>query len=227
MQMRQSIPKTTNSKKNCVLLFVRAPEKGKVKTRLARVLGDESALEYYKDFVEKELEMLRRGNFDTVVCYCPSESKAAVEKWLGKERELIPQSGRDLGERMSGAFASAFFMGYEKALLIGSDLPDLPIAIIGEAFEKLECANAVIGPALDGGYYLIGFCDGSYSKSVFSNIPWGESQVFEKTIRRFREESLRHHILPAWRDIDDYDDLLSYLRKTDSQNFIEHDNGMY
>jgi uncharacterized protein len=216
-----------DSEKNCVLLFVRAPEKGMVKTRLARVLGEEAALEHYKDFVEKEMETLSEGNFDTAVCYCPPESKAVVEKWLGVDRKLIPQSGKDLGERMADAFSNAFSMGYRKVLLIGSDLPDLPLAIICEAFEELDRADAVVGPALDGGYYLIGFCRGSYSKNAFRDIPWGESSVFGKTLLRFGEESLRYHELPPWRDIDDYGDLLWYLEKTGAQNLIEHTNGMY
>ncbi len=216
-----------DSEKNCVLLFLRAPEKGMVKTRLARVLGDEAALEHYKDFVEKEIGTLSKGNFETVVCYCPPESKTAVQTWLGIGLKLIPQSGKDLGERMADAFSNAFSMEYEKVLLIGSDLPDLPLEIINEAFEELDRADAVVGPALDGGYYLIGFCRGSYSKNAFRDIPWGESSVFGKTLLRFEEESLRRHELPPWRDIDDYRDLLRYLEKNGAQNLIEHTNGMY
>lgn len=204
----------TSTEKRCVLLFVRAPEKGKVKTRLAGVLGDEAALNHYRGFVEKELYTLSRGDFDTIVCYCPPEGKTAVEKWLGRDLETVPQSGRDLGERMANAFVEAFRRLYNKALLIGSDLPDLPLAVVYEAFEELDRADAVVGPAMDGGYYLIGFRDDSFSKHVFRDIPWGEGRVFESTLSRFGKEAIRYHVLPAWRDIDDYSDLVSYLEKT-------------
>jgi rSAM/selenodomain-associated transferase 1 len=195
----------------CVLVFVRAPEKGKVKTRLAKTIGDEKTLDLYKKFVTQELDMLKRGRFAIIIFYHPAESKEVVQKWLGSEYEYIGQVGDDLGHRMAAAFNEAFRRGFKKALLIGSDLPDLPYAFVKKAFEALDGNDAVIGPSADGGYYLIGFHSSASLGEVFSGICWGGDDVFEKTLLLLRKNSMRYLILPEWSDVDDYGDLVSYI----------------
>ena len=195
----------------CVLLFLRAPELGKVKTRLAGVVGEELALEYYMGFVESELAMLSRGAFKTVICYHPPEKKALVQRWLGDGKPCIAQSGGDLGRRMANAFETVFREDCRRAVLIGSDIPDLPYEFVVRALRELVRNDAVIGPAEDGGYYLIGFAAGAYSRKFFEKMPWGSERVFEKTVDRFEQGGLRFHRLPPWNDIDDHRDLSNYL----------------
>jgi rSAM/selenodomain-associated transferase 1 len=197
----------------CILVFVRAPEMGKVKTRLANVIGQDAALRLYKSFVADELDMLRDLFFDVIICYHPPTARETIGNWLNKEFNFMAQSGKDLGQRMENAFEEVFSWGYQQALLIGSDLPDLPSSIILDAFDHLTRQDAVIGPCEDGGYYLIGFHRDTYSGEVFMKIPWGTAQVFDRTLLRFHKKNLTSYILPRWRDIDDFEDLL-WLKKS-------------
>ncbi len=201
------------SKKSCILVFVRAPELGKVKTRLAKVIGNEAALNLYMNFVADELEMLQSQFHDVIVCYYPSVARSQVETWLkGYGYDLMAQSGKDLGERMGNAFEGVFSGGYQYALLIGSDLPDLSSLIILDAFHHLTCKDSVIGPCEDGGYYLIGFRRDTCFKEAFIQIPWGTGQVFNQTLLRFHEKNLTYHTLQKWRDIDTYEDLTLFKK---------------
>jgi uncharacterized protein len=201
----------------CILVFVRAPEMGKVKTRLANVIGQDAALRLYKSFVADELDMLRNLFFDVIICYHPPTARQTIGNWMNKEFDFMAQSGKDLGQRMKNAFEEVFSLGFQQALLIGSDLPDLPSSIILDAFDHLTRQDAVIGPCEDGGYYLIGFRWDTYSSEVFMQIPWGTAQVFDQTLLRFRENNLNSYILPRWRDIDDFEDLL-WLKKSLDKN---------
>ena len=141
----------------CVLVFVKAPEIGRVKTRLVGRLDAADAVNLYKCFTADILETLDRWGYPVVVCYHPEAAEKRVTQWLGNGYIYQPQQGKDLGERMARAFSHAFAHGHRAAVLIGSDLPDLPGDRIEAAFSALARSRAVIGPALDGGYYLIGF----------------------------------------------------------------------
>ena len=117
---------------------------------------------------------------------------------------------------MKNALAETFAAGFTRAVVIGSDLPDLPPEIIDEAFDRLTAIPAVIGPSRDGGYYLIGFTAEGFAPSVFDDIPWGTETVFRKTLNRFRDQDIAPVILPVWRDIDtieDLDDLVLTLKE--------------
>jgi uncharacterized protein len=205
------------SGKRCILVFVRAPEIGKVKTRLANVIGDEAALRLYMDFVADELDMLRNLFFDVIICFYPYTERHSVESWLNHEFYFMAQHGDNLGQRMDHVFKEAFSQGYKQALLIGSDLPNLPSSIILDAFDHLTRYDAVIGPSEDGGYYLIGFCDNSYCRETFMQIDWGTARVFEQTLLCFQKRYLNYHMLDKWRDIDDYKDLI-WLKKSLDKN---------
>jgi uncharacterized protein len=203
------------SHRGCILVFVRAPEMGKVKTRLANVIGHDAALSLYKSFVSDELDMLRDLFFDVIICYHPHTAQQTMENWLNDEFYFMAQSGDDLGQRMENAFEGVFSEGYQQALLIGSDLPGLPSSIILDAFDHLTRQDAVIGPCEDGGYYLIGFRRNTYSGEAFMQIPWGTEQVFDQTLLRFHKKNLTFHRLSIWRDIDDYEDLVVLKKSLD------------
>jgi len=119
----------------------------------------------------------------------------------------MPQHGRDLGERMKNGFLDGFAKGYKRVVLIGSDIPDLPKNSIEEAFQSLEETDAVIGPAFDGGYYLIGFRQSAFSSQVFEEINWGTATVFDETMKKLKRLRRSVHTLPRLRDIDTVEDL--------------------
>jgi rSAM/selenodomain-associated transferase 1 len=190
----------------CLIVFVKVPEEGKVKTRLARTIGDEAACALYRCFVADTVALARQTEFDTKVFFYPPEQVEAAADWLGKDVALMPQSGRDLGERMAAAFLEVFH-DYRYVVLIGSDVPDLPSKIVDETFTGLRTHDAVIGPAGDGGYYLIGFSADRFTTAPFEGIEWGEPGVFERTVDILMTCGLKVHVLPQWNDIDDFDDL--------------------
>jgi rSAM/selenodomain-associated transferase 1 len=193
--------------KKCILLFLRAPEKGRVKTRLAAGIGDNAALDLYRLFVEDILGMLSRTGYPVVLYGHPAEKLGDISTWLGPNLPCRPQAGGDLGLKMAMAFSEVFSSGFEKVLLIGSDIPDLPSRIIQSAFSALDQEGAAIGPAEDGGYYLIAFNRSAFSASVFDNISWGSEKVLPQTLAAFRENDTLVHRLEIWRDIDTIEDL--------------------
>ena len=194
-------------KNNAVIIFIRSPEKGRVKTRLAKGVGDTAALALYRCFVMDVLDMVRSTPWTLRVYYHPENAFNRIRAWLGKDLDLFPQKGTTLGDKMENALADTFVAGYEKAILIGSDLPDLPSQIIDSAFRGLDQCSATIGPSRDGGYYLIGFTARRFAPQIFHGIPWGTDQVFDLTLNRFMDHHVSYYTLPVWRDIDTHKDL--------------------
>jgi hypothetical protein len=186
---------------------VKNPERGKVKSRLAAAIGDESAVRLYKNLVTQMLSTLNEGTFPLSICFFPKKAKKAIQDWLGSDYLYLPQEGKDLGERMKHGFIDAFKMGFKRVVLIGSDIPGLPINYIEEAFNSLKEMDAVIGPAFDGGYYLIGFNQSTFSPRVFEGIAWGTKNVFAETIEKLKRSRRAVHSLPYHRDIDTAEDL--------------------
>jgi len=193
-----------------LLLFVRHPEKGRVKTRLARAIGGKEASDFYRCLVADSLALARRAGYPTLIFLYPPKGLEKASEWLGIEFPCLAQKGRDLGERMYGAFKTAF-LDCEEALLIGSDIPDLPLPLLHEAFESLKTHGAVIGPAKDGGYYLIGFSARTILAAPFIGVEWGSPTVFGQTMGTLRNNGLAVHVLPAWRDVDEYADLETFF----------------
>ncbi len=190
-----------------ILLFIKAPVKGRVKSRLAAVLDEDTALELYRNFVLDILDTIEQTSHPYRICVQPPDSIPAVADWLGRHHHFMPQDGNDLGERMGKTLHQVFAEGYDRAVLIGSDIPDLPAAILDDALSGLSDNDAVIGPAKDGGYYLIGFRINTFFPDVFHAIEWSTAAVFSRTMEVFAEAGLRVHALPAWRDVDTSEDL--------------------
>jgi rSAM/selenodomain-associated transferase 1 len=194
----------------CLLFFIKNPEKGNVKTRLASAMGDEKAVKLYKRFLLEMLSTLNRGTFLFYLCFYPEHSLKDLKRWLGDHYLYTPQYGENLGEKMKNGFVEAFAMSFKRVVLIGSDIPDLPLEFIEEAFTSLNEKDAVIGPSIDGGYYLIGFSDKSFSPQVFEGVPWGQETVFKKTMKLLEREGKTVHTLQPLRDIDTIKDLQNY-----------------
>jgi hypothetical protein len=191
----------------CIVMFVKNPERGMVKSRLASSVGDEVALDLYRCFVRDLMVMMTRTGYPYVIFFHPPDSRKKIAHWLGDTHVLLPQRGNDLGERMKHAFLTIFSQSYRHVLLIGSDSPDLPGTLIDEAFSSLRDHGAVIGPSLDGGYYLIGFRADTFLPEVFEGMPWSTPEVFRRTIDILQEKGFLFRILPQWMDVDTFDDL--------------------
>ncbi|UTD15553.1 glycosyltransferase [Tenacibaculum mesophilum] len=187
--------------RNLLLIFTRNPELGKVKTRLAKTIGDEAALDIYKFLLEHTKQVTQNLTCDKAVYYSVKIRKNDI--WDAPVYQKHQQEGSDLGVRMLNAFQQAFSTGYEKVVIIGSDLPDLTSEHINEAFEKLNSNDVVMGPAEDGGYYLLGMK--KLHANIFQNKDWGTSTVRKDTLNDLQNESV--HLLKALNDVDVFDDI--------------------
>lgn len=187
--------------KNLIIVFVRTPELGKVKTRLAKSIGDVSALTIYKLLLKHTETVLHDLSFDKVVYY--SEKVEENDFWEARLFEKKRQKGADLGKRMQHAFETAFEQGYQKVLIIGSDLFDLKSIHITTAFDALENHDLTIGPSLDGGYYLLGMKE--LYPAVFKNKKWGTDSILENTLKDLQQQNVK--LLEALNDIDTFEDL--------------------
>lgn len=187
--------------KNLLMIFTRNPELGKVKTRLAKTIGDQKALEVYKFLLNKTKEVTQDLVTDKAVFYSVKVRENDI--WDAAIYQKYPQSGSDLGARMQLAFQQAFDQGYEKVAIIGSDLFDLSQQHIETAFEQLNSNNVVIGPAEDGGYYLLALK--KVYPAIFQNKEWGTSSVRKDTLADLKNETI--FLLEQLNDIDVYDDL--------------------
>ena len=204
-----------------ILLFVKAPLRGQVKSRLAAVLGQDAALELYRNFVLDILASIEKSGVPCIICYHPPDSGEIVMNWLGGRLQCLPQEGRDLGERMERAFRRAFSEGASRAVLVGSDIPDLPPKLLNDALASLLENGAVIGPAKDGGYYLIGFRSETFLPDIFLGIAWSTDTVFSRTLQIFERAHHKVSLLPPWRDVDTIDDLKDFLSRNRNGGFSD------
>ncbi|MDQ7788059.1 MAG: TIGR04282 family arsenosugar biosynthesis glycosyltransferase [Thermodesulfovibrionales bacterium] len=200
------------SPEQSIILFVRFPEKGRVKTRLAKDIGEENVWILYKYFVLDLLETVSQGNRALKICYSPPEAGGGMKDWLGSGHSYMPQCGRDLGEKMRNAIEEVFGQGCSEIILIGSDIPDLPHALIESAYAFAR-HDAVIGPSHDGGYYLIGFKKETFLPEIFEGIAWGTERVFGKTMEIFTDSKYNIRILPLWQDVDRLADLKALYQR--------------
>ncbi|MFV0423324.1 TIGR04282 family arsenosugar biosynthesis glycosyltransferase [Oleidesulfovibrio sp.] len=206
---------------SCVLYFVKYPESGKVKTRLGEVLGNDKAALMYRHFVQDMLRGLTRLHADLRICYVPGDSDLPerFKAWLGPQHSYYAQQGLDLGERMKQAMQQAFDDGYDRVVLMGSDIPDFPFELVQKTLNDLQHYDAAIGPAFDGGYYLIGFRKEYFRPEVFDGIRWGESDVYQPTVEKMRKARLEVQFLPDWNDVDTIWDLNVLYRTNKNSSF--------
>ena len=198
-----------DSNNEVLLIFVKNPEAGKVKTRLAESIGDQPALEVYHALLDMTRRVADKLSCDRQVWY--SEHIEEDDRWDEGRYEKRLQSGSGLGERMRRAFARAFEEGYRRAVIIGSDCADLSSAHIEQAFSALKQKNIAIGPSEDGGYYLLGM--NKCRDGLFEGINWSTSEVFQQTMSRIEEQNLSCHRLPVLNDIDTESDLKASDKK--------------
>jgi len=188
---------------NKLIIFIRNPELGKVKTRLAKSIGDNKALEVYRLLLLKTRSVVLNVSARRFLFY--SDQVNLSDDWDSVYFEKQLQLNGDLGAKMKAAFNTAFEQESSKVIIIGSDCYDLSEEIINRAFESLEEFDAVIGPANDGGYYLLGM--NTFLPEVFDGIEWSTSSVFAKTVGRFKSLNRTVSVLPELVDIDEFSDL--------------------
>ncbi|MCF6296196.1 MAG: TIGR04282 family arsenosugar biosynthesis glycosyltransferase [Flavobacteriaceae bacterium] len=187
--------------KNLIIIFTRNPELGKVKTRLAKTIGNESALNIYKFLLNYTEKTIRNIDCDKAIYYTSDVKHNDIWDETIYQKHL--QKGDDLGLRMLNAFDNAFKNNYQKVVIVGSDLFDLQSKHIEETFRNLDNHNVVIGPAKDGGYYLLGMK--KLYTQVFKNKVWGTETVRKNTMQDLQNESV--FLLEELNDIDTYDDM--------------------
>lgn len=198
--------------KNVLMIFIRNPELGKVKTRLAKTIGDKAALEIYKLLLQHTFEVTKQIHCDTIIYYSEAIKKSVIKDTRYQKKI---QKGNNLGARMHNAFKAAFAAHYEKAVIIGSDNYSLKPSHIKEAFKMMDTHDAVLGPATDGGYYLLGMK--SLHPDIFKEKAWGTATVLTETLKDLK--AVRVHLLETLNDIDTYEDALSVHH---FQKFLNH-----
>jgi len=196
------------SPRRTLLVFAKAPRLGQVKTRIAATLGAGTAVSLYRRMGRDTLDRLRGGNWQTILCYTPAGALDEVQEWLDPEALLfLAQKGDDLGARLSHAFDLAL-SGGGVACAVGTDIPELDQALVESAFRRLEDPDGpevVLGPALDGGYYLLGMK--TPHPQMFYEIPWSTDVVRERTLERALALGLRVEQLTPLADVDEAADL--------------------
>ena len=187
---------------NVLLIFVKNKVKGKVKTRLAQTLGNDKALEVYNDLLKYTYNVTKNLPLKKVVYY--NDWIAQEDIFHSEYFDKALQAKGELGVKMKDAFELAFKNNAENVIIIGSDCPELTNEIILEAFEALKSHDVVIGPALDGGYYLLGMA--SFLPYLFENKKWSTSTVYEDSKADIKKHHLSLYELPALSDIDTEED---------------------
>lgn len=186
-----------------ILLFVKWPEAGRVKTRIAATAGAVRAVEIYRELTAAVCARLPR-DVTVIVMFDPPEASECVEEWLrpllGERASFSPQASGDLGERLTRAFAEAFAAGFGPVSAIGSDCIDLEPELFRCVRDELKRADCAIGPSTDGGYYLIALA--APHAELFHDIPWSAPETLARTLARAREAGLGVHLLAEQSDVD-------------------------
>ena len=190
-----------------ILVFQKNLIAGRTKTRLAATIGNEKALFVYKQLISITTNVLINLPFDKLIYYSefiPLDIEAKEIETAAKTLVLV-QHGNDLGARMLNSFSDQFKMGYSRLIIIGTDCPDLNSELLLNAFNALESHDIVIGPAADGGYYLLGMS--KLYPELFEGVEWSTSEVYGQTVDIISKLGLSFSLMPVLRDLDNEDDL--------------------
>jgi rSAM/selenodomain-associated transferase 1 len=199
----------------CIFIMAKYPSAGKVKTRLGETLGHETVAHLYQCFLKDTIEKVNHLGTPFFIYYTSDDKKEDFEQLIGNNFNYVPQKGDDLGKRIYQGFKISFKMGFTSAIALASDIPDLPTLILEEALQKLKEYDSVIGPSLDGGYYLIGLRSDALSQNLFQGITWSSETVFNETMEKIEERKISYHPLVSWGDVDLIDDLERLLSSRD------------
>ncbi|MBI2083319.1 MAG: TIGR04282 family arsenosugar biosynthesis glycosyltransferase [Deltaproteobacteria bacterium] len=187
---------------NKLLIFAKYPEPGRVKTRLAKTIGPEKAAILYKEMVETVMQksLPVDGEYRRTLCFDPPQMENDFREWFPL-LEMRPQCRGDLGQRMSAVFQESLENGSTKTVLIGTDCVEIDRSLLCDAFDRLEKSDLVLGPAKDGGYYLIGMK--KPHPFLFEGIPWSTEKVLGLTLEKAKESDLKVELLKTLSDLDE------------------------
>ncbi|MEX2592354.1 MAG: TIGR04282 family arsenosugar biosynthesis glycosyltransferase [Anditalea sp.] len=194
-------------KEDAIIIFQKKPERGKVKTRLAKTIGDEKAVEVYQYLLDHTHQQVALLHVPTFVFF---DKEVQPEFLRNRNYHSAIQSPGNLGEKMKSAFQEVFDQGYQKAVIIGTDCKELEAEILSGAINSLESHDLVIGPALDGGYYLLGMK--KIHPPLFENKEWSSSTVFSDSMKDVKNLGLDTCILKELSDVDIYEDMGDRLK---------------
>jgi rSAM/selenodomain-associated transferase 1 len=212
------------SRNNVLIIFMKAPRLGTVKTRLQPELSPERSLALYMAMGEDLVSRFRNSaDFDLQIHFWPPDAKKELQHWLGADLNYFPQNEGNLGVKMHLVFSHVFGQGCRRAVIIGSDLPALTGVHIRSAFQQLENHDAVLGPTDDGGYYLIGLK--ALYPELFENVKWSTEQVWPQTLRNARKTGLSFARLPRETDVDTFAEVFDlWKRLNQPQGGIDEKN---
>lgn len=201
-----------------LLLFTRYPAPGAAKTRLIPTLGEVGAAQLHRGLAELALSEMNRYEGASAEIWYTGADLSAMAAWLGNDNSFRPQSSGDLGERMADAFRTSFAEGADCIVIAGTDCPDLGADTYAAAFDALATHDVVVGPAVDGGYYLIGLRRQSWPRAevLFHEVDWGTAQVFDQTRTRIALAGLTHALTAPLVDIDTPKDLPVWQRRVEA-----------
>jgi rSAM/selenodomain-associated transferase 1 len=185
--------------------MTKVPILGEVKSRLGAEIGEQHAVKIYTCFLMDIVETLNKLGEDYIIYYTPVEALDVLKRIIGEDKNYIPQIGKNLGERLYNGLEKIRKLGYSYGFALASDVPDLSLGYIKEAFRSLKKYQLVIGPSFDGGYNLIGYDLTINSPEFYNGIIWGSNMVYEETMKRL--DKINKYVLPFWGDIDNMSDL--------------------
>lgn len=193
--------------KRAIIIFIKNPELGKVKTRLAKDIGDEAALAIYQELLNITRQATEQVTADKLLFY--SSYIDEQDDWLPTSfQKFVQHPSTNLGDKMQAAFEQAFSQGYQQVLIVGSDCPELTPALLEQAFDTLIEKDAVVGPSKDGGYYLLG--TKKMIKKLFEDKEWSTNSVLNSTINDLKAQNMNYGLLPDLNDVDNYQDLQEF-----------------
>jgi rSAM/selenodomain-associated transferase 1 len=213
--------KVHRSKTDSIIIFLRYPRNGQVKTRLAKTTSSEFATNFYKSCAENLVNTTKRiSSINRFAFFANENEREEIKSWLGNKLFYAHQEGDDLGIRMKNAFEKVFNTGSQKVIIIGTDIPDLSKELICRAFNDLDNNDVVIGPSKDGGYYLLGIK--KMHIRLFEDIEYSTSSVYSETLTRVTDLNLTYTLLPVLSDIDTEEDLVNWLNN-EANNSIKNE----
>lgn len=195
-----------------LIIFLKYPEPGKVKTRLAKDVGSDQAASIYSHMAQAIIDnVLDPSSYKTVIYFNPPDKQREIIDWLGKkEVQYSPQKGNTLGDKISNAFKEVFCHGSDKTVIIGTDCIEITLETINKTMDLLNDNDAVLGPAKDGGYYLLGL--NKFTPQIFQDIDWSTEYVLEQTVEKMNNNQLNFQLLKTLKDIDTVDDINDDVR---------------
>ena len=206
-----------------IIIMTRYPEPGRVKTRLIPALGAAGAAQLHQRMVEHTMLTVRSftpASPAGIFVFFNGGSKELMASWIGDEAEYLPQADGNLGDKMRAAFHAVFNRGFKVVTMIGSDCPAIDSHILRQAFSSLAQADMVVGPAVDGGYYLLGLKQ--VYDQLFEGISWGGNKVLTQTLSAARNQRITVSCLPELGDIDRPEDLVNLKGIAAFSSWVNH-----